>query len=454
LPVAPNWLAKVPAPDRPDQIWASDITYIDIGKIANKRQNVNLLGLFQLKETSRPPQSKEGLDMLAGEFFEDPYPFYAYLRHHEPVHRTKQGCLLLTRHADILRALKHPLLGSAPADFATTHPRNRHRFVCSDVASNLLPFMDGPDYVLARQYIGPVLRKTFEEHPPDTDAAAGEILPQLLEQGAFDVLNDFGRPLSLRIICGFMDLSPDESADLYRWTDNFFRLFSPLPKAEERVQIDRELTEFRGYFRGVIESRKSTLGKDLVSSLMLRQIDGRRMNEEQVIDSCMLIFADAIENVDTAIAAAVLALHMHPGELRRLRKDPDLMSEAVEEALRYDAPGQTAPRIIREDCDLFGTPVRRNEVVLLGLGSANRDASVFTDPDRFVLKRPKRDHLAFGKGNHSCLGFFLVRSEMKAALSSLLAGTKKIEVHTDNLTWDHRPGHRWLKSLNVTVTPK
>jgi len=413
---------------------------------------MNLLKIFERREKSLPPQSDGGLDMLAADFFKDPYPFYAHLRRHDPVHWTKQGCFLLTRHSDILHALKHPLLGSAPADFAATHPRNRHLFVCADVASNLLPFMDGPDYVLARQYMGPVLRKTFEENPPDAEAAARDLIAPLLEKGTFDVLNDFGRPLSLRLICEFMGLSDGESEDLYRWTDNFFRLFSPLPKAAERVRIDRELTEFRAYFMGVVEKRRSNPGKDLVSCLMLREIEGRRMNEEHLVDNCMLIFADAIENVDAAIAAAVLALHRHPGELRRLRKDPALISEAVEESLRYDPPGQTAPRIVREDFDLLGTPVRRNAVVLLGLGSANRDASVYRDPDRFMLDRPKRDHLAFGKGNHSCLGFFLVRSEMKAALSALLSHAKSINVHDDNLTWDHRPGHRWLTGLDITVT--
>jgi cytochrome P450 len=403
------------------------------------------------KEIMPPP---DGLDMLSTEFFNDPYPYYKYLRNNEPAHWTKQGCLLLTRQEQVLRALKNPVLGSAPADFATTHPRNRQRFVCADVASNLLPFLDGSDYVRTRQFLGPVLRKTFEESPPDTEGPARRILEPLLEKGTFDVLTDFGRPLSLQVICKFMGIPLDNQDDLCRWTDNFFRIFAPLPKAAERNLIDEGLTQFRGYFRDIVERCRRSPGDDFISRLILKKIDGAGMSDEQIIDNCMLVFADAIENVDAAIAGALLALHQHPKEFRKLRKQPELLPGAVEESLRFDAPGQTAPRIVRDDTQIEGVTARRNSVVLLGLGSSNRDESVYKNPDVFDLSRPKQEHLSFGKGNHSCLGFFVVRSEMQAALGALIEGTRDIEVHDHDLSWEHRPGHRWLSALHVTVKRK
>lgn len=411
---------------------------------------MNLLRRFR-KPPETPP-GDGGLDMLGGEFYRDPYPFYRYLRTREPVHLTRQGCLLLTRREDVLRALKNPVLGSAPADFASTHPRNRDVSVCANVASNLLPFLDGPAYVRARQFLAPVLRKTFETHPPDAAAAAGRLLPPLLDRGSFDVLNDFARPLSMEVACEFMGLPPERRQDLYDWTDNFFRLFSPLPVAGQRSQIERGLTDFRGYFREILAERRRQPGADLISQLALRQIGGESLNDAEVTDNCMLIFADAIENVDAAIAGALLALHQHPRELRRLRKDLTLLPAAVEEALRFDAPGQTAPRIVRDDTMIEGVFARRNTVVLLGLGAANRDPEGFEYPDVFRLDRPKQDHLSFGKGNHSCLGFFVVRAEMKAALEALLRATRSFEVDDRNLTWAHRPGHRWLTHLHMMVS--
>jgi len=395
-----------------------------------------------------------GLDTLSEEFFRDPYPFYRYLRTHDPLHWTKQGCLLITRRADVLQALKNPILGSAPADFATTHSRNRDLLVCADVASNLLPFLDGAAYVRTRQFLAPALRKSFEANPPDAAAAVARLLPPLLERGAFDVLNDFARPLALQIACEFMGLRSGRHDDLYRWTDNFFRLFSPLPAALEREQIDRRLIEFREYFREVLDERRRRPGEELMSMLAAKQIGGEGLSDQQIIDNCMLIFADAIENVDAAIASSLLALQRHPAEFRKLRNDPDLLPAAIEEALRYEAPGQTAPRVVREDAVIEGVFVRRNTVVLLGLGSANRDPEAFEDPDSFSLSRPKQDHLSFGRGNHSCIGFFLVRAEMKAALGGLLASTRKVKVHDKDLSWEARPGHRWLTSLNITVSRK
>ena len=411
---------------------------------------MNFLRRFAKPKEQAPGDG--GLDTLGAEFYRDPYPFYRYLRTRDPVHLTRQGCLLLTRREDVLRALKHPLLGSAPADFASTHPRNRDTSVCANVASNLLPFLDGPAYVRARQFLAPVLRKTFESNPPDIPAAVAGLLPPLLERGTFDVLNDFARPLAMQVACEFMGLPQDRTQDLYDWTDNFFRLFSPLPASGERDKIERGLTDSRAYFRDILAVRRREPGRDLMSQLAIRQIGGEGLSDAEVIDNCLLIFADAIENVDAAIASALLALHQHPRELRRLRKDAALFPAAVEESLRFDAPGQMAPRIVREDTMIEGVFARRNTVVLLGLGAANRDPQGFGDPDEFRLDRPKQDHLSFGKGNHSCLGFFLVRAEMKAALEALFGATRSFEVHDKKLTWAHRPGHRWLTHLNITVS--
>lgn len=412
--------------------------------------DMNLLGRL-IKAPERAPGSG-GLDMLGGDFYQNPYPFYRYLRTRDPVHMTKQGCLLLTRREDILRALRNPILGSAPADFAATHPRNRTVSVCADVASNLLPFLDGAAYVRARQFLAPVLRKTFETNPPDAVAAAERLLAPLLDEGSFDALNDFARPLSMSVACEFMGLPPDRMEELFAWTNNFFRIFSPLPSAEDRDRIECGLTDFRAYFRSILSERRRKPSHDLISQIALRQVGGESLSDAEVIDNCMLIFADAIENVDAAIAGALLALHQHPRELRRLRKANDLLPAAVEESLRFDAPGQTAPRIVRDDTMLEGIFARRNTVVLLGLGSANRDPQAFQDPDVFRLDRPKQDHLSFGKGNHSCLGFFLVRAEMKAALEVFLKATRSFHVDDRNLAWAHRPGHRWLTHLNVTVS--
>src|SRR5690606_33659330 len=165
--------------------------------------------------------------------------------------------------------------------------------------------------------------------------------------------------------------------------------------------------------------------------------------------TCMLLFADGVENVDKALASALWCLTRNPDHLRLLRADPSRLPRAVHECLRFESPAQFVGRVAREDISLHGRLIRRHSGVLLMLGSANRDETRFTDANRFDPQRDPNPHLAFGKARHSCIGAGLVHSELVHALGALLTLWPDLHVPDQELRWRARRGHRWLERLIV-----
>jgi cytochrome P450 len=396
---------------------------------------------------------EQGLNLLDPSFLSNPYPYYAYLRCQDPVHRTKHGSWILTRHRDVAEALSHPDLGNAPSSLAVIHARNRERYVCASVAQNILPFLDKPEQIRPRRIVSSVFRACLKDNIPNVAAIASEILEALPDRQAVDIIREYGKPLSVRVISDLMGLPQEDAPLLSNWAEHFFFLFAPMPTKVVREDIDTALADFRHYLGKVLNRRRADPGNDIVSRLLRTEDTDGSLADAQIIDNCILLFADGVENVDAALANILLALHQHPGEFRRLEANPVLARQAVAEGLRFDTPAQTIARVARKDLKLLGRSIPKDSVVLLALGSANRDTEAFSDPDRFNLSRDSECPLNFGRGRHSCIGAPLVHIELEGALRTLVQRAKRITVHDSDLEWEARLGHRWLKELLVTFLP-
>ena len=400
---------------------------------------------------SRVPATQLPLNLLDPAFLADPYAVYARLRLEDPVHRLKSGGYLITRHADITAALANPALGNAPSRRSPLAPRNRGRSVAADVAANILPFRDKPLHTASRKFVSGVFRSWMKSYPLDASAVSRGLLGPLLETGAMEAMVDFGRPLSLRIMCGLMGLPPEDGMRLLAWSDAFFYLFAPMPSEAVRQETDASLGAFRHYLMPLVRARRSRPGGDLVSHLVAAREDGHALSDEEIADTLMLLFADGVENIDAAIANTLLALHRYPAQMRLLHAEPARAGRVAVEGLRFDSPAQIIARVAREDIRIAGTNVAADGAVFLALGAANRDPARFSAPDVFDMHRPETDALTFGKGRHSCLGVALVRIELEAALFELFSATSRIEVDDSALAWEPRLGHRWLERLPVRL---
>jgi len=384
------------------------------------------------------------LDPLAPAFVHDPYPLLARLRTEEPAHRNSSALWALTRHADIVAALGDPRFSNAPSPYAVVNARNRYRYVCADVANNIIPFLDPPDHDTPRRLIGRAFAKKMRHQPPDLKALAQEFLTPLGGQSEFDVLQDFATPYAVAAIGRTLGVPPEEESLLKEWSHWFFYLFMMIPSHEVRQQLDDALTAFRDYFKGRLAAVRQTPDESLLTGLA-----ESGLSDPEILDTCMLIFADGVENVDRAIASGTAVMLRQPCLWQHLTANPEAIPAAVDECLRFESPAMFVGRVAREDIELHGRIIPKNAGVLLMLGAGNRDPEVFPAADTFQPDRTPNRHLAFGQGKHSCIGGPMVRLEMITAFEALTQAFPRLQPTEAPLEWTPRIGHRWIARCPV-----
>ena len=391
-------------------------------------------------------------DPFARSFIDDPYPALSILRQNYPVYRCSNGSWVLSRHEDISTALKDPRLGNSPSPYAVVSERNRHKYVCADVAQNILPYMDAPAHTQVRKLIARSFHQHLNDNPLDIGARCHELL-LTRSSDSIDLLAEFATPLCFRVVTHLFGVNPETSLQLqarYKsWSEWFFYLFSIIPSEEVLKKTNNELLQCRDYFRQLIDQRRATPGNDWLSG-MLHENQQIVLNDTQLIDTCMLIMADAI-NADFGIANAFLALLQNSRLQDELRAGPQHTMAAANELLRFDSPSLFIARRAVEDIEIRGRTIGKNSGVLLMLASANRDESVFSSADQIKIDRESNPYLSFGRGEHACIGRQLVVRMVDAAINVLLTQTGSIELLLDRPEWELRAGHRWLKSLPVRL---
>ena len=382
-------------------------------------------------------------------FAADPYPLFERLREQDPVHRGATGAWVLSRYQDVSDALIDERLGNAPSEYATVNPRNRERYTCARVANNILPFLDPPQHVAPRKLITQSFHQFLRQREPDLRALAESCWTTLATRDEFDLLADYATPFAALVFARLLDLPRKDLPQLLEWSHWFFYLLTVIPSQQARISIDASLESFCAYLDRVIETRRAAPGDDYISHLLRANADSSTLSQDQLRDNLILLFADGVGNVDRGIAATVALLLQHPGQRRQLQSQPELLPQAIDESLRFESPGQFIGRVALEDLEIGGCSIRRNDAVILLLGSANRDPAVFERPDRFDITRFPNPHLAFGRSRHACVGGPLVRSEIRAAIEPLLPEFDRLETVDPALDWEARTGHRWLASLRL-----
>lgn len=378
------------------------------------------------------------------EFIRDPYPLYQRLRQQQPLHRSPMGYWVLSRFDDVAAAMKDPRLSNQPSRYAVTHQRNRNKYTAADVAANIIPFLDPPQHSTPRQLINRVFQQSLKQHEFHFERLIEPLLASVEQQERWDFLAEFATPFSIRTMMQFVGLPPEDEARLVQWSHWFFYLFAVIPSEAVLDAVNQGLSEFRHYLQQQLnsEARDGTL----LQQLREAQAANPEFSTAELVDSLMLLFADGVENVDSALANCVLELLNHPALLQQLQQHPELIPAAIDEALRINSPAQWIAKVALEPITMHGQTIQAQQAVFLLIGSANRDPAVFEQPDQFRLDRKKNQHLSLGKGRHACIGSALVKLEMEAALSALLPQLSHWQLASQP-QWQNRLGHRWLESL-------
>jgi cholest-4-en-3-one 26-monooxygenase len=335
----------------------------------------------------------------------------------------------ITRHADILEIAKQPTRFSS-AQGIMLRPAGVV-FPPSEMVVMLDPPRHGP---LRRVANGRFTPRAVRACRDDIERIAVEILAgagSASASGEFDFVEQVAAPFPLAVIAWVLGVPADDWKLLFRWTDEVIGKEDPeyrRPGETPGQTAKRARSELHAYFRELIGQRRRDPQDDLVSELIRGEVDGAPLTEEQLVSYCELLVEAGNETTRNAVSGGVLAFCEHPGEWEKLREHPDLMSDAVEEILRWVTPISHFTRTATEDSEVRGTTIRAGEQVALYFGSANRDEDVFENPFAFRVDRRPNPHLAFGFGEHFCMGAHVARVELETIFRHLLARVESFEV--------------------------
>ncbi|MFE8946870.1 cytochrome P450 [Streptomyces sp. NPDC007856] len=345
----------------------------------------------------------------------DPYPLYAELREAGPVVRQASGSYLVGTYHEIAALLHDPRMSA--------DPRTRGE------VTHKPPFLrlDDPEHHRLRRL---AMRPFGPPHSPArVDGMRGEIdrivenLLEPFEAGRqIDIVDDFAYPLPVTVICRLLGV-PREDEPLFRaWSDAIVAAADVRPDEDTDTDKagDQARMEMGGYLVNLAEQRRGQPSDDMLSAFVNEPDPALRLTQEELAETSVLLLIAGHETTVNLIANGVLTLLRRPEQLDRLRREPGLLPQAVEELLRYEPPVHMRERIPHADIDVAGTRISQGSTVILVLGSGNRDPKRFHEPDRFDPTRPDIEHLGFGSGIHLCYGAPLARLEAQAALRALL----------------------------------
>lgn len=392
----------------------------------------------------------------------EPYAYWSALREQAPIHSVTEGAgfTIVTKYEDVRTALRMPEVFSNQLSrrFLGGMSAYQDSPAVAEVMSqgcpysDALAFSDGEVHARHRAMVrrGFTLKRVAELEDVIT-ATVTELLDALPMDEEVD-LWPFCVQVPVRMIAHILGVDQKHAADVKRWGDaQVARFGEPRATEEENLRIARDLVDFHQYLYRQIADRREHPKDDFLTGLV-QAADGSS-DDELVLVLAQLLVAGS-ESSSSLIGSLVDQLVRRPDLMERLRADRSLVPVAVEEALRAESPIKLVYRITTRDVELGGTLIPADTVVLLMIGSANRDEEIFPEPEDFRLDREDpRKHFAFGMGTHLCSGAELARAEGRIALNLLLDRTSGIErsgpepVHPPNLTV------RALRDLKVIVRP-
>ena len=364
--------------------------------------------------------------LFAPEFLADPYPFYEQVRTRGRL--VPGGLLGLTAdHAVCRSLLTHERVGKfdPQGPDAPRLMRSFDRMMTPKMAHPLLPpsmlAVDPPDHTRYRRLVSKAFTpRAVEALRPRVRELADELLNEVAAAGRMDLIADYAGLLPVAVICEVLGVPAPDRARFRALGARVARLLDvDLDYREYRAAMTA-LRELNVFFDAQLVRARRDPGADVLSRMVQVEEDGDRLTDHELKATALLLLVAGFETTVNLIGNGFVALATHPEERAKLHDDPTLWPNAIEEMLRWDAPVQYTGRAALDDIEMDGVPLTRRRPTAVLIGGANRDPSVFDDPQRFDVTRANaREHLAFASGVHYCLGAGLARLEGQVALELL-----------------------------------
>jgi cytochrome P450 len=359
----------------------------------------------------------------AGEaFVDDPYPTYALLREQSPVHAIGPGSWLLTRYDDVLAAYREPTLSSdKKREFA---PKFGDSPLFEHHTSSLV-FNDPPLHTRVRRLlVGALNQQAIARMEAGVLALVDGLLDRLQDVAEHDLIEDFAARIPVEVIGNLLDVPHAERGPLRDWSLAILSALEPAPAAEVLARGNAAVEDFKAYLARLVADRRRRPGDpriDVLTRLIQGESDGERFGDTELLHNCIFLLNAGHETTTNLIGNGTHALLTQREQWERLRARPELLGTAVEELLRFESPLQLNNRLCTAPLRFGDVKLPAGSFVTLAIGSANRDPSVFHEPDRLDIGRKPNPHLAFGQGHHACAGMNVARLEARIAFGRLIA---------------------------------
>ena len=393
------------------------------------------------------------LTPLNDAFRENPYPILAQLRETEPAFQDKElGRMIYTKHDDVKAILRDPDLWSDPRKGnpgTFTREFLGNNLSATDQPSMLL--MDEPDHRRLRSLVSHSFTpNAVERWRPRTQAVVARVLDNISDH-EFDLIKDFAGPIPTIVIAEMLGIDPAMQDDFKSWSDtSVISAFNPFATEEQQAASKQASKNLHDFFEKEIVKRRKNLGDDLLSDMIRAEEDGEKLSVEEIITQAdLLLIAGNVTTTDL-IGNGVKALLDNPEQWGKLKADPSLIKNAVEEMLRFDSPVVNSGRIANRPLELAGCPVVQGESLSTSLAAANHDPDVYPEAHRFDIQREDTHHQSFGGGRHLCLGAHLARLEAQEAILALIDRFPGLK-HSEKGSTNHAiPSFRGMSQFWVT----
>ncbi|HZT56800.1 MAG TPA: cytochrome P450 [Burkholderiaceae bacterium] len=393
-------------------------------------------------------------------FLADPYPTYTALREAGPIHWSEAffgGAWLLTRHADVEAVLRDSARFSAQRtggwvmqDAAARGELKRFQ----QLFARAMLFVDAPDHtrirgVLNAGFRGELLQRLVPAIEQRVDALLDELSAVDVEAG-FDFMQALARPLPADVMALLMDIPAADRGDFIAWSDDLAAFIgATLPSLEQARRAQTSLLAMCGYFERLVPLRRAAPGDDLVSRLLRAEAAGEIRGAAELLAQCAMLLFAGHETTRNLLGNGLQALLAQPDQWQRLQREPGLLPGAVRELLRFESPVQYTGRRIATDLVLHGQQLRRGDLVVALIASANRDPARYEHPERLDIARRPGGLLSFGAGPHVCIGAGLTMMEAEIVFGRLLRRFPRLCLAAAQPRWSGNAVYRGLDALPV-----
>ncbi|ARX66479.1 MULTISPECIES: cytochrome P450 family protein [Bacillus] len=399
---------------------------------------------------------EDGINLASAQFKEDAYEIYKESRKKQPILFVNQVEIgkewLITRYEDALPLLKDNRLKKDWTNVFSQDIKNMYLSV--DNSDHLTTHMlnsDPPNHSRLRSLVQKAFTpKMIAQLDKRIERIADDLISDIERKGTLNLVDDYSFPLPIIVISEMLGIPKEDQAKFRIWSH---AVIATPETPEEIKETEKQLSEFITYLQYLVDIKRKEPKEDLVSALILAESEGHKLSARELYSMIMLLIVAGHETTVNLITNTVLALLENPNQLQLLKDNPKLIDSAIEEGLRYYSPVEvTTARWAAEPFQIHDRTIEKGDMVVIALASANRDETVFENPEVFDITRENNRHIAFGHGSHFCLGAPLARLEAKIAITTLFNRMPELQIkgNREEIKWQGNYLMRSLEELPLT----